>query len=102
MRWNIGDNTKLFLKLEPKFGLFHVVLTAPKTFTEKLKLTVVEMQQLPDIGKTDSKEYISCLKRTICNCRKQVCVKFNADRDNFKFFVYRYQNNFYLKDKELD
>ena len=32
---------------------------------QKLTLTVVEMQQLPDIDNTDSKEEISCLKRTI-------------------------------------
>ena len=54
MSWNIGDNRNLFLKLKPKLGLCHVVLTTPKTSPEKLTLTVVEMQQLPDIEKTDS------------------------------------------------
>ena len=31
MSWNIGDNRKLFLNLESKLGLYHVVLTTPET-----------------------------------------------------------------------
>ena len=65
MIWNIGDNRNLFLELNSKLGLCHVVLTTPKTPPEKLTLTVVEMQQLPDIKKTDSKKEISFLKCTI-------------------------------------
>ena len=65
MSWNFGDNRNLFLKLKSKLGHYHVVLITPKTSREKLSLTVVEMQQLPDIEKTDSKEEISCLKWTI-------------------------------------
>ena len=76
MSWNIGDNRNLFLKLKSKLGLYHVVLTTPKTSPEKLTLTVVEVQQLPDIGKTDSKEEITCLKWTIYNGRRKVCVHF--------------------------
>ena len=49
MSWNIGDNRNLFLKLKPKLGLYHVVLTTPKTSPEEITMTVVEMQQLPDI-----------------------------------------------------
>ena len=62
MSWIIGDIGNLFLKLKSKLGLYHVVLKTPKTSPEKLTLTVVEMQQLPDIEKTDSKNEISCLK----------------------------------------
>ena len=54
MSWNIGDNRNLFLKLKSKMGLYHVVLTTPKTSLKKLLLTVVKMQQLLDIEKTDS------------------------------------------------
>ena len=56
MSWNIGYNRDLFLRLKSKLGFYHVVLTTPKVSPEKLTLTVVEMQQLPDIEKTDSKE----------------------------------------------
>ena len=55
MSLNFGDNRSLFLKLKSELGLYHVVLTTPKTSPEKLTLTVVEMQQLLDIGKTVSK-----------------------------------------------
>ena len=65
MSWNSGDNRNLFLKLKSKLGLYHVVLTTPKTSPEELTLTIVEMQQLPDVEKTDSNEEISCLKWTI-------------------------------------
>ena len=63
--WNIGDNISLFLKLKSNLGLFHVVLATPETLPKKLTLTVVEMQQLPDIENKHSKESFSWLKWTI-------------------------------------
>ena len=102
MSWNIGDNRNLFLKLKSKLGLYHVVLTTPKTSPEKLTLTVVEMQQLPDIEKTDSKEELSHLKWTIFNGRRKVCVNFQTVTDKLNNVVHRYRNNLYLKDDEVD
>ena len=87
MSWNIGDNRNL--KLKSKLALHHIVLTTPKTSPEKLSLTVVEMQQLPDIEKTDSIEEISCLKWTIYNGGRKVCVNFQTDTDKLKIVVYR-------------
>ena len=101
MSWNIGDNRNLFLKLKSKLGLYHVVLTTLKTSPEKLILTVVEMQHLPDKEKTDSKEEISCLKWTINNGRRKACVNFQTDTDKLNIVVYRYRNNLYLKDNEV-
>ena len=98
MSWNIGDNRNLFLKLKSKLGLYHVVLTTPKTSPEKLSLSVFEMQQLPDIEKIDSTEEISCLKWTIYNGRRNVCLNFQTDTDKLNNVVYRCRNNFYLKD----
>ena len=102
MSWNIGDNRNLFLKLKSKLGLFLVVLTTPKTSPENLTLTVVEMQQLPDIEKTVSKEEISCLKWTNYNGRRKVCVNFQTDTDKLNFVVYGYRNSLYVKDNEVD
>ena len=62
MSWNIGDNRNLFLKLKSKLGLYHVQLRKPKDSPEKITLTLVETQQLPDIEKADSKDEITCLK----------------------------------------
>ena len=61
MSWNIGDNRNLFLKLKAKLGLHHIVLRTSKNSPEKLTLNVVEIQQMPDIEKTDSKEEFSCI-----------------------------------------
>ena len=102
MSWNIGDNKNLFLNLKSKLGLYHVVLSTPKTSPEKLTLTVVEMQQVPDMEKTDSKEEISCLNWTIYNGRKKVCVNFQTDTDKLNIVFYRYRNSLYRKNNEVD
>ena len=60
------------------------------------------MQQLPEIEKVDSKNEISCLKWTIHKGRKKVCKSFKSDMDKLKFVVYRYQNNTYVKDTEME
>ena len=102
MSWNIGDNRNLFLKLETKIGLYHVELRGkPKDSTEKIMLTLVETQQLPDNEKADSKDDISCLKWTIDNGRRKVCINFQTDTDKLIIVVYRYRNNTYLKDTEM-
>ena len=67
-------------------GLYHVILTTPKTSPEKLTLTVDEKY----IEKTDSKEEISCLKWTKFIGRRKVCVNFQTDRDKLNIAVYRY------------
>ena len=101
MSWNIGDNRNLFLKLKTKLGLYHVELKS-KDSPEKIKLTLVETQQLPDIEKVDSKDEISCLKCTIYNGRRKVCINFQTDTDKMNIFVYRYRNITYLKDTEMN
>ena len=103
MRWNIGDNINLFLKLKTKLGLYHVELRSkPKDSPGKITLTLVETQQLPDIEKFDSKDKISCLKWTIYKDRRKVCINFQIDTDKVNIVVYRHRNNTYLNDTEKD
>ena len=102
MSWNIGDNKNHFLKLISKSGLYHIVLKTPKTSPGKLTLTVVEMHQLPDFEKTDSKEEMSCLKWTKNNGRRKKCVNIQTDTDKLEIVVYRYGNNLYLKYNDVD
>ena len=66
MSWNIGDNRNLFLKLKTKFRLYHFELKS-KDSPEKITITLVETQQLPDIEKVGSKDEIFCLKWTNYN-----------------------------------
>ena len=101
MSWNIGDNKNSFLKLKSKLGLYHVELKSIDS-PGKITLTLVETQQLPDIEKTDSKDEISCLKWTIYNGRRKVCINFQTDTDKVNIVVYRYRNNSYLKDTEME
>ena len=101
MSWNIGNNRKHFLKLKSKLGLYHVVLTTPKTSPKKLTLTLVEMQYLADIEKTDSKEEKTCLKWSINNGSRKVCLNFHTDTDKSNIVVYRYRNSLYLIDNEI-
>ena len=53
MSWNIRDNRNLFLKLKTKPGLYHVELRS-KDSPEKITLTLVETQHLPDTEEADS------------------------------------------------
>ena len=102
MSWTVGDKRNLFLKLKSKMGLYHVVLTTPKTSLEKPTLTLVEMQQLSDIEKIVSKDEISCLKWTTYKGRRKVCVNFQTDIDKLNVALNRYRSNLYLKDNEVD
>ena len=98
MSWNIGENRNLFLKLKSKLGLYHVVLTTPKSSPKQNTLTSSEMQQLPEIEKVDSKKVIFCLKWTFYNGRRKIYISFKTDMDKMNIVVYRYRNNTYVKD----
>ena len=102
MSWNIGDNRNFFLKLKTKLGLYHVELRKPKDSPEKLTLTLVENQQVPDIEKTASKDEKSCLKWTIYISRKKVAIRFQTDTDKVNIVVCRYRNNTYVKETEVE
>ena len=84
-------------------GLYHVEFRSKlKDSTEKITLPLVEAQQLADIEKVDSKDEISCLQWTIYNGRRNICINFQTDTDKVNIVVYRYRNNTYLKDTEMD
>ena len=82
-------------------GLYHVELKSADS-PGKNTLTLVETQQLPDFEKVDSKDEISCSKWTIYNGRRKVCINFQTDADKVNIVVYRYRNNTYLEDTEMD
>ena len=89
------------LKLKTKLGLYHVEHKS-KDSPEKVTLTLVETQHLQDIEEAGSKDEISCLIWTIYIGRRKVCINFQSDTDKVNIVVYRYQNNTYLKDTEMD
>ena len=97
MSWNIGDNRNLLLNLKTKLRLYHF-----EDSPEKITLTLIETQQLPDIEKADSKDQILCLKWTIYNGGRKVCIKFRTDTDKVNIVLYCNRNNTYLKDTEME
>ena len=60
------------------------------------------MQQWPEIEKVDSMNAISCLKWTIYNSRRKVCVSFKTDMDILNIAVYRHRDNTYVQDTEME
>ena len=56
-------------------------LENPKILPKKITLTLVEIQQLPDLEKIDSNDEISCLKWAIYNDRRKICINFQTDTD---------------------
>ena len=101
MSWNIGDDRNLFIKLKTNLGLYHVELRS-EDFPEKSTLTLLGTQQLPDIKEADSKDDFFCLKWTNYNGRRKLRINFQTDRDKMNIVVYRYRNNTYLKNTEMD
>ena len=84
-------------------GLYHLELRSePKHYPEKITLTLVETQQFPDIEKFDSKDEIFCLKWTTYDGRRKIGINFQTDADKLNIVVYRYRNNTYLKDTEME
>ena len=73
-----------------------------KILPKKNTVTLVETQQTPDIEKFDSKDEISCLKMSIYSSRRKVCINFQTDTYKVNIVIYRYRNNTYLKDTEMD
>ena len=88
MSWNVGNKRNRFLKIKSKMGFHHVVFTTPKTHHEKIALTVVEMQQSPDIEEIDSKNEKSCLNWTKVFGRKK-CVNNQTDTDKLNTCLYQ-------------
>ena len=102
MSWNIGDNRNVFLKLSTKLGLYHVLLTSSEQTPKKVNLTIVETQQLPEAGKLETENEISSLRWLFFNGRRKTCVFSKTDTDYVGSTVYRYRNNMYMKDSDIE
>ena len=60
------------------------------------------MQKLPENEKVDSKNDIFCLKWRLYSGTRKVCKSFKTDMDKLNIIVYRYRNNTYVKDTEME
>ena len=78
------------------------MLTTFKISPEKTTLVLAEMKQLSRIEIVASKDEISCLKCKLYKGRRNECISFNTDMDKLNIVVYRYRNNTYVKDTEME
>ena len=99
---NIGDNRNVFLKLVTTLGLYHVLLASSEQAPKKVSLTIVEMQQSPEVGKFESENEICCLRWIIFNGRRKLCVFCKTDTDYVGNTVYRYRKNMFMKDSDIE
>ena len=90
MGWNIVDNRNFFPKIESYLGFYRVLLTTLKTYPEKIALTIIELQELPDLQKLDHTEEVFCLKGKITLGRRKVCQNFKTDTNKLDIVMYRY------------
>ena len=88
-------------KLSTKLGLYHVFLISSEQTSKKVNLTIVEMQQLPEVGKFDSGNENSCLRWIIFNGRRKSRVSYKIDTDYIAMTVYWYRNNMYMKNSDI-
>ena len=102
MSWNIGENRNLFFIFKSNLGLHHVVLATAKTYPEQNTPTLVETQKLPEIEKKGSRKEISCLKWTIHNGRRKVCISFKTDLDKSNTVVHSYRHNTFVGGIEME
>ena len=72
---------KHIFQIEIKIGTLSCCTNNTQNFSQKNTLTLVEMQLLPEIEKADSKNEFSCLKWTLYNGRRKVCMGFKTDMD---------------------
>ena len=70
--------------------------------TSRENYNLKEMQQLPDIEKTDWKDKFSSLKWTIHNDTRKVYVNYQTDTDKGIIAVYSYWNNVNLEVSEME
>ena len=85
-KWNIGDKRNIFSIWIELWDLINLFLRHQKLPQKKLTLTVVELQQLPDIEKTDPNRATYCLNWTIKIGRRKVCANFNTDTGKLNIF----------------
>lgn len=93
MSWYIGNSRNLYLSLKNNLGLYHVVL---KENSQKLFLTITELQCLPVLNNLDIEEQISEYKWTLYNGRRKVLVVYRSDLQEIEITEYRRNKNLWI------
>ena len=86
MSWNIGFSRNLLLKLHNKLGLFHIVLEEK---SQKISLTIIESQNLPNLQNLDVDSQISLFEWTLHNGRRKIHIGYRSDTKKIDLVEYR-------------
>ena len=65
-------------------------------------MTLLEIQQMPEIEKLGCEIENSCLKWTIYKGGRKVCVNYKTERDKLDIVTYCYRKGIYLKNAEME
>ena len=98
MSWNIGFSRNLLLKLHNKLGLFHSVLEEK---SQKVSLTLIESQNLPNLQNLDVDSQISHFEWTLHNCRRKIHIGYRSDTKKNDLVEYRRSGNQWRNNQSL-
>ena len=98
MSWNIGFSRNLLLKLHNKLGLFHIVLEEK---SQKISLTIIESQNLPNLQNLDVDSQISHFEWTLHNGRRKIHIEYRSDIKKIDLLEYRKNGNQWKNNQSL-
>ena len=98
MSWNIGFSRKFLLKLHNKLGFFHIVL---KEKSQKISLTVIESQNLPNLQNLDVDSQISHFEWILHNGRRKIHIGYRSDTKKIELVQYRRNRNQWKNNQSL-
>ena len=98
MSWNIGFSINLLLKLHNKLGLFHIVLEEK---SQKISLTIIESQNLPDLQNLDVDSQISRFEWILHNSRRKIHIGYRSDTKKIELVQYRRKGNQWKNNQSL-
>ena len=98
MSLNIGFSRNLILRLQNKLGLFHIVLEEK---SQKISLTIIESQNLPNLQNLDVDSQISHFEWTLHNGRRKIHKGYRSDTKKIDLVEYRRNGNQWKNNQSL-
>ena len=98
MSWSIGFSRNLLLKLHNKLGLFHIFLEEK---SQKISLTIIESQNLPNLQNLDVDSQISHFEWTLHNGRRKLHIGYRSDTKKIDLVEYCRNGNQWKNNQSL-
>ena len=98
MSWNFGFSRNLLLKLHNNLGFFHIVLEEK---SQKISLTIIESQKLPNLQNLDVDSQISLFEWTLHNGRRKIHIGYRSDTKKIDLVEYHKNGNQWKNNQSL-